>query len=63
MNDAMWQSAVVQRNAATLGGLGFGFCGPVVGHLAEGYEAVGRLVEPDAILAAIERQLASGSQP
>jgi phosphopantothenoylcysteine decarboxylase/phosphopantothenate--cysteine ligase len=54
MNDAMWNQAVVQRNVATLRGLGFQVCGPVEGWLAEGYSAVGRMVEPDAILAAIE---------
>ena len=30
-----------------------GVLGPVVGHLAEGYAAVGRMVEPDAILQAL----------
>lgn len=57
MNDAMWLDAVVTRNAATLEALGFEFAGPVVGHLAEGYSAVGRMLEPDAILAAIEERL------
>lgn len=63
MNDAMWQSEVVQRNVTSLGTLGFEYCGPVVGHLAEGYEAVGRMVEPDAIFAVIERLLGGGRQP
>lgn len=53
MNDAMWQSAVVQRNVATLRELGFEQLGPVEGWLAEGYAAVGRMVEPEAILAAV----------
>ncbi|MFO1051142.1 MAG: flavoprotein [Planctomycetota bacterium] len=53
MNDAMWSSAVLQRNVATLRDLGWQVCGPVEGWLAEGYAAIGRMVEPDAILAAI----------
>lgn len=50
MNDAMWSSAPVQRNVAALLQQGFEVLGPVVGHLAEGYDAIGRMVEPDAIL-------------
>lgn len=55
MNDAMWQDPAVQRNVATLQQLGFELLGPVVGHLAEGYDAIGRMVEPEQILAAIAR--------
>ncbi|MBK8975541.1 MAG: phosphopantothenoylcysteine decarboxylase [Planctomycetes bacterium] len=54
MNDAMWEDGTVQRNVATLRALGFEVLGPATGWLAEGYAAVGRMVEPDAILAAIE---------
>jgi len=54
MNDAMWQSVVVQRNVEALRARGVHFLGPVVGHLAEGYDAIGRMVEPDAI---VERAL------
>ncbi len=61
MNDAMWQSPVVQRNVTTLVDLGFEVVGPVAGHLAEGYDAVGRMVEPAAIQAAIEARLAGGA--
>jgi phosphopantothenoylcysteine decarboxylase/phosphopantothenate--cysteine ligase len=53
MNDAMWQSAAVVRNVAALRERGFTFLGPVVGHLAEGYDAIGRMVEPDAIVQAL----------
>ena len=55
MNDAMWNDAVVQRNAASLRALGFVQLGPVVGPLAEGYAGVGRMVEPEAIADAIEK--------
>ena len=54
MNDAMWESEATQRNVATLKQLGFEFLGPVVGRLAEGYDAIGRMAEPDQILAAVE---------
>ncbi len=53
MNDAMWLSAVVQRNVEVLRARGFEIIGPLVGHLAEGYDAIGRMVEPEAVLAAL----------
>lgn len=53
MNDAMWLSEPVQRNVAALRARGFELLGPAVGHLAEGYAAIGRMVEPDAVLAAL----------
>lgn len=49
MNDAMWHAAAVQRNVARLRERGVEFLGPATGHLAEGYDAIGRLVEPEAI--------------
>lgn len=58
MNDAMWENPVVQRNVATLKELGYECLGPVTGHLAEGYAAIGRMVEPEEILAAIQKRLA-----
>ena len=51
MNDAMWNAVVVQENVARLTARGAEFLGPVAGHLAEGYDAIGRMVEPDAIVA------------
>jgi len=51
MNDAMWMAAAVQHNVAVLRARGVHFFGPVTGHLAEGYDAIGRMVEPEAILA------------
>lgn len=53
MNDAMWRSASVQRNVEAVQRLGFELLGPVEGHLAEGYDAIGRMVEPDVILQAL----------
>ena len=50
MNDAMWSSPAVEANCQALRARGIEFLGPVTGHLAEGYDAIGRMVEPDAIL-------------
>ncbi len=61
MNDAMWESPAVQRNVQILKDQGYHFCGPVTGHLAEGYDAIGRMVEPDTIQAEIQRLLADSS--
>jgi phosphopantothenoylcysteine decarboxylase/phosphopantothenate--cysteine ligase len=55
MNDAMWLAPAVQENCALLRQRGVEFLGPVQGHLAEGYDAIGRMVEPEAML---ERALA-----
>lgn len=60
MNDAMWNAPAVQDNCARLAARGVHFLGPVTGHLAEGYDAIGRMVEPEAILAAV---LARASHP
>lgn len=49
MNDAMWTNVAVQHNVAVLRARGLHFLGPVTGHLAEGYDAIGRMVEPEAI--------------
>lgn len=59
MNDAMWLHEAVQRNVAVLKQRGIHVLGPVEGHLAEGYDAVGRMVEPAAIVARIH-ELAGG---
>ncbi|HEX6813690.1 MAG TPA: flavoprotein [Planctomycetota bacterium] len=58
MNDAMWLAPAVQDNCAVLRRRGVEFLGPVQGHLAEGYDAIGRMVEPDAIQSRIEALLA-----
>ena len=62
MNDAMWESAAVRRSVEHCAELGFRQVGPVVGHLAEGYEAIGRMAEPEVILAAVAGCL-SGTAP
>ena len=50
MNDAMWQKDSVQQAVAVVRDRGAEVLGPVEGHLAEGYDAIGRMVEPAAIL-------------
>ena len=50
MNDTMWLAPAVQMNVDALRRRGVEFLGPVTGHLAEGYDAIGRLVEPDQIV-------------
>lgn len=49
MNDAMWEHPAVVANVAALRARGYHFLGPVTGHLAEGYSAIGRMVEPERI--------------
>jgi phosphopantothenoylcysteine synthetase/decarboxylase len=51
----MWQHPAVQRNAEVLRARGLQFLGPVDGHLAEGYDAVGRMAEPEQIAGEILR--------
>jgi phosphopantothenoylcysteine decarboxylase/phosphopantothenate--cysteine ligase len=57
MNAAMWQHPAVQANVETLRGRGVRFVGPEAGWLACGTEALGRMAEPEAILAEVIRAL------
>jgi phosphopantothenoylcysteine decarboxylase/phosphopantothenate--cysteine ligase len=54
MNERMWANPATQRNLAKLTGDGLILVGPEAGDLACGEEGLGRMAEPDAILAAIE---------
>ncbi len=64
MNDAMWEHAATQANVATLRARGVTVIDPAVGALgSKGEWGVGRLVEPPALLAAIEAALAAGGSP
>ena len=54
MNTRMWENPAVQRNVATLREMGVQMVGPVSGRLACGDEGVGRMTEPQDILAVIE---------
>jgi phosphopantothenoylcysteine decarboxylase / phosphopantothenate---cysteine ligase len=57
MNVRMWQHPATQRNLATLKRDGILFVGPDEGEMACGEFGPGRMAEPEAILAAIERAL------
>ncbi len=54
MNTRMWESPAVKRNVETLRAMGVRFVGPATGRLACGTEGIGRMAEPQDILAAIE---------
>lgn len=54
MNDVMWENAGTQENMRTLSERGFRVAPPEKGDLACGYEATGRMAEPETIFAAIE---------
>jgi phosphopantothenoylcysteine decarboxylase/phosphopantothenate--cysteine ligase len=61
MNVRMWQHAATKRNLATLKTDGILFVGPDEGETACGEYGPGRMAEPEAILAAIERALAASA--
>ena len=57
MNPKMWGQPACADNVALLKSRGVSFCGPVSGHVACGADGVGRMAEPEQILAAIETLL------
>ena len=57
MNCGMWDNPATQRNLETLRRDGFHFVGPGSGNLACGDVGVGRMAEPEEILAAMRRIL------
>jgi len=59
MNTRMWESPAVQRNVETLRNMGVHLVGPASGRLACGTEGLGRMAEPQEILAAIEEMAGS----
>jgi len=61
MNVRMWQHPATRRNLATLRTDGILFVGPDEGEMACGEYGLGRMAEPQAILAAIEEAL--GADP
>jgi phosphopantothenoylcysteine decarboxylase/phosphopantothenate--cysteine ligase len=63
MNTRMWSHAATQANVATLRARGVELVGPVAGELAEGEEGMGRMAEPDEILARIEALLVAPDGP
>jgi phosphopantothenoylcysteine decarboxylase/phosphopantothenate--cysteine ligase len=61
MNLRMWQHAATQRNLATLKSDGILFVGPDEGEMACGEFGPGRMAEPEAIVAAIERAIGASA--
>ncbi len=59
MNTQMWESPAFQRNLSLLKGDGCHIVEPEDGFLACGSEGKGRMAEPEAIVAAMERHFAS----
>ena len=55
MNDRMYKKRVVQQNIRKLKRWGVSFVGPEKGRLASGKIGVGRMSEPDKVVAAIEK--------
>ncbi len=53
MNSAMWEHPAVGESIARLKSWGYRLVGPGTGFLAEGYEGVGRMSEPEEIAAAV----------
>jgi phosphopantothenoylcysteine decarboxylase/phosphopantothenate--cysteine ligase len=61
MNTNMWEHPAVAANVRTLTARGVQFVEPGAGYLACGWVGKGRLAEPDAIVAAVERMLSPGT--
>ncbi len=59
MNDVMWENAATQENMRILSDRGFRVAPPEKGDLACGYEATGRMAEPETIFAAVQTMFAS----
>jgi phosphopantothenoylcysteine decarboxylase/phosphopantothenate--cysteine ligase len=55
MNSNMWNNPAVQHNVKRVKEMGFELIGPEEGQLACGTEGIGRMSEPQDILAAIEK--------
>jgi len=58
MHTEMWDHPATQRSVTTLAGDGCAFVGPVSGALAGGDVGLGRMAEPDDIVAALDTLLA-----
>jgi len=63
MHSGMWTHPATVENLRVLQGRGVGVVGPFEGPLAAGDEGVGRMAEPEDIVAALERAAAEGGGP
>lgn len=57
MHEPMWTHSATQKNIKTLKGFGYKVLGPESGGLASGDKGLGRLMEPENILAELVRVL------
>ena len=57
MHEPMWTHAATQRNVETLKGFGHRFLGPTSGALASGDHGMGRLLDPEILVAELVRSL------
>jgi phosphopantothenoylcysteine synthetase/decarboxylase len=57
MHAPMWTHPATQRNVETLKGFGHKFLGPATGALASGDQGIGRLLDPETIVAELIRGL------
>jgi len=60
MHTRMWEHEATRRNAETLRGYGYHIVGPGTGALVGGDAGLGRMAEPDEVLAAVEGVLGAG---
>jgi len=60
MNDVMWRNGATQQNLGELGNRGYRVIPPGTGDLACGYEAEGRMAEPEVIADYLEKVFAPG---
>jgi phosphopantothenoylcysteine decarboxylase / phosphopantothenate---cysteine ligase len=61
MHTGMWEHAATRANVETLRARGATIVSPAAGSLAAGDEGVGRLAEPEDILAAVETAVTAGA--
>ena len=62
MNPRMWAHPATQANAATLRARGVELVGPEEGEMAEGELGVGRMSEPEEIVARVQELLSAPGQ-
>jgi phosphopantothenoylcysteine decarboxylase/phosphopantothenate--cysteine ligase len=63
MHPKMWNNPITQRNARRLGECpGWSLVGPAYGEVASGEVGIGRLVEPEQLVAAVEQRLAAADE-
>ncbi len=60
MHSTMWAKAAMQQHVETLRGRGAWLAGPVEGPLASGEVGMGRMADPEAIVAAVEAAAGGG---